>query len=173
MGDIKAVLDRQIFHSFGKYIPLARDAASSTAESWNTQPWSSYKATVRRSGVWNLNYNSQLWRPMDQKLTAGWERAFQRRLPNLLEDLGVKLTSLVEDYHKEAVAHVKEHCINPAGVTMLDQQLEGYRRQLKDVATVVKNVTQELQKEASRSFTPVIQEDMQPVYTTCFTERGK
>jgi hypothetical protein len=165
-------LNEQIYESFGKSLPVARDSANATAQSWNTQVWSTYKATVRRSGVWHRNYNAELWQPMEVQLTSVWERAFQRRLPSLLQTFVVNLTKMLEAFHNDAVGYAKEHCVNLAGVLMLEQQLQGYRQRLKDAPALVTTITQEIQKEANRSFAPVIQEDMQPAYTACYEERG-
>lgn len=122
--------------------------------------------------MWHRNYNAELWQPMEVKLTSGWERAFQRRLPGLLQTLVGHLTKMFETFHNDAVAYVKEHCVNLAGIQMLDQQLQGYRQRLKDIPALVTTITQEIQKDANRSFTPVIQEDMQPAYTVCYEEHG-
>lgn len=109
---------------------------------------------------------------MEVKLASGWERAFQRRLPNVLQSFVVELAKILDNFHNGAVAYAKEHYINLAGITVLEQQLQGRKLRFGDILTKVSDIAQEMQKDANRSFTPVIAQDMQPVYTICNNEAG-
>jgi hypothetical protein len=165
-------LDRNIIQAFGKTLPEARDGAIPTARSWGDQCWATYKATVRRNGLWKRDFNAELWQPMEVKLASGWERAFQRRLPNVLQSFVVELGKILDSFHNSAVAYAKEHCVNLAGITVLEQQLQGRKLRFGDIPTRISNIAQEMQKDANRSFTPVIAQDMRPVYTICNNEAG-
>lgn len=106
------------------------------------------------------------------QLSAGWERTFQRRLPTVLQIFVLRTSVYLDEFHTNAIAYAREHCINLAGITVLDQQVQTYKTRIKELPTLVSQIIQEIQKEASRSFTPTIMEDMQPAYTKCAEERG-
>lgn len=167
-----AALDKNVLYGLRRAIPDARNRAGPTVQDWGTQHWMTYKATVRRQGVWHRNYNEELWAPMDIQAVAGWDRTMQRLLPNIVQALVKQLSAILQSFHQVAVAYAKEHCVNLAGVTMLDQQLQSHQRAFAELPTKISAIIQEHQRDANRSPTPIIAQDMQPAYTTCVNEAG-
>jgi hypothetical protein len=55
---------------------------------------------------------------------------------------------------------------------MLHQQLQAHSRVITDIGPAVLGLAQELQRDANRAFTPVIQQEMAPAYDGCVSERG-
>lgn len=80
---------------------------------------------------------------------------------------------ILENFHRSAVARSQERGINFAGINMLSQQLRTHTKRLREIPTILRTIIQELQREASRGFHPVVQEDMQQAYDICVAERGK
>lgn len=179
INSLKEELADNIFDAFGRTIPLAQAAAIPTASSWGTgMRWSTYKATVKRNGVYSgaagpHDFQQELWAPIAAHLAGGWERAFQRRLPSVLDAFVVKAINMLDNFHKDAVSYAREHFINLSGLSMLDQQLSTYKRQLKEIPAVIGGIIQDIQRDANRSFEPVIGQDMRPAYVRCTDERGK
>lgn len=179
VNSLKEELADNIFDAFGRTIPLAQAAAIPTSSSWaNDMRWSTYKATVRRNGVWfgaagPHDFQQELWAPIATHLASGWERAFQRRLPGVLEAFVVKATKMLDDFHTDAVSYAHEHLINLSGVSLLNQQLSTYKLRIKEIPAVLAGIIQEIQRDANRSYEPVIEGDMQPAYEICTQERGQ
>lgn len=179
VNSLKEELADNIFDAFGRTIPLAQAAAIPTSSSWaNDMRWSTYKATVRRNGVWSgaagpHDFQQELWAPIATHLASGWERAFQRRLPGVLEAFVVKATRMLDDFHKDAISYAHEHLINLSGVSLLNQQLSTYKLRIKEIPAVLAGIIQEIQRDANRSYEPVIEGDMQPAYEICTQEKGQ
>jgi hypothetical protein len=183
MMSIQEVVTENIFKSFDKYIPMAVDAAVPTATHWGAHRaeggllWATYKATCRRNGVFSgssgpRDFNAELFDPISKHLASGWERAFQRRLPASLDDFLRTIRVALEKFHREATERAKERGTLYHGLNMLAQQLQAHTQRTLDVRGAVLALAQELQREANRGFTPVIQDEMTPAYDGCVAERG-
>lgn len=176
-------MSENIFENFDKYIPAAVEAALPTATQWGAHRstggllWATYKATCRRNGVFSgssgtRDFNEELFSPISKHLANGWERAFQRRLPVGLDSFLRAVKACLEKFHRDATERARDRGTQYAGLNMLTQQLQGHSQRLADVRGSILGLAQELQREASRSFTPVVQEEMIPAYEGCVAERG-
>ena len=183
MTAVQEVMSENIFESFDRYIPAAVDAAVPTATQWGAPRslggmfWATYKATCRRSGVFSgasgpRDWNDELFSPISKHLAGGWERAFQRRLPAALDSFLRAIRAYLEKFHRDATERARERGTLHSGLGMLAQQLQAHSQRISDVRVAVLALAQELQREANRGFTPVIQGDMIPVYEECVAERG-
>ncbi|GKT85786.1 tat pathway signal sequence [Colletotrichum tofieldiae] len=180
---VKDALSESIYDLFDQTIPAASDAAVPTASGWGAHRseggmlWATYKATCRRAGVYagtfgRRDFNAELLEPISRQLATGWERAFQRRLPQVLEGFAMSARLLLEKFHSNAISHSRERGSNYTGINMLSNQLRTHTTRLKEVPAMLHTAVQELQREASRGFHPVIQENMQPAYDICVAESG-
>ncbi|KAL2196856.1 hypothetical protein P885DRAFT_69332 [Corynascus similis CBS 632.67] len=175
-------MEQNIYENFDRYIPAVVDAALLTAAQWGApRPtgllWATYKATCRRNGVFSgasgpHDFNEELFSPISKHLANGWERAFQRRLPSALDSFLRAIRVYLEKFHREATERARERGTQYTGLNMLEQQLQAHLRRIGDMRTTVLALAQELQREANRGFTPVIQEEMIPAYEGCTEERG-
>ncbi|KAF4911607.1 Nuclear GTPase SLIP-GC [Colletotrichum viniferum] len=183
LTSIKEALAESIYDYFDLTIPSASAAAVSTATFWGAHRseggmfWATYKATCRRSGVYAgasgpRDFNAELFEPISKQLATGWERAFQRRLPQALEGFAMSARLLLDTFHRGAIARSQQRGTNYAGINMLSQQLRTHTARLKEIPGLLRTVVQELQREASRGFHPVITEEMQPGYDLCVAECG-
>jgi hypothetical protein len=181
---VKQHLAENIFEKFDHYIPKAVEEAVPTVTSWGAPKamgglvWSTYKATCRRNGVFHgasgpRDFNEELFAPISTHLATDWERAFQRRLPSCFDDFIRTTRALLETFHREATERAKERGTNYGGLNMLAPQLQSHSQRLSDIKDVVLASAQNLQRDANRAFTPVIQGGMIPAYDGCATERGK
>lgn len=180
---MKTVLSECIYDHFGSAIPAAAKAAVPTASSWGAHRsvggmlWATYKATCRRYGVYSgasgpRDFNAELLEPISKQLATGWERAFLRRLPQVLEDFAVAARLLLENFHRRVVEHSEQCGTNHAGISMLSQQLRTHVTRLKEIPGMLRTVIQDLQREASRGFQPMVTREMEPGYDACVKERG-
>ncbi|KAG7287089.1 hypothetical protein NEMBOFW57_006592 [Staphylotrichum longicolle] len=183
IASVKQVMAENIFENFDRYIPMAVDAAVPTATQWGAHRadggllWATYKATCRRYGVFTgssgpRDFNAELFDPISRHLAGGWERAFQRRLPAALDSFLRVTRAYLEKFHREAIERAKERGTNYNGLSMLSQQLVAHSQRIADVRAAVLGLAQELQRDANRAFTPVIQDEMMPAYDGCVAERG-
>jgi len=180
---IQLSLQEHIFECANQAIPTAINAAVETASRWGAHRsqgglcWSTYKATCRRNGVFNgtaghRDFNEELFEPVSRQIATGWERAFQRRVPGILACFAAKSRNLLNGFHTAAVARAKERRTNVAGMTVLVNQTRAYSQTLADIPTQLTATITELQREASRAFTPLIGEAMTQAYEICTEERG-
>ncbi|KAF5503099.1 Nuclear GTPase SLIP-GC [Colletotrichum fructicola] len=183
LTSIKEALAESIYDYFDLTIPSVSAAAVPTATSWGAHRseggmfWATYKATCCRSGVYAgasgpRDFNAELFEPISKQLATGWERAFQRRLPQALEGFAMSARLLLDTFHHGAIARSQQRGTNYAGINMLSQQLRTHTARLKEIPGLLRTVVQELQREASRGSHPVITEEMQPGYDLCVAECG-
>lgn len=181
---MRTALSECIYDHFGLAIQRATNAAVPMATSWGAPRsagglfWATYKATCRRNGVYsgasgNRDFNAELLEPISKQLATGWERAFLRRLPRALEDFAAEARMKLETFHRGVVEHAEQRGGNYTGISMLSQQLRTHVTRLREIPGMLRTVIQDLQREASRGFQPVVTADMEPVYDACVQERGK
>lgn len=181
---VKDALSESIYDYFDLSIPMAASAAGPTASGWGAHHseggmfWATYKATCRRSGVYSgasgpRDFNAELLEPISRQLASGWERAFQRRLPSAFEGFAMNARLLLEGFHGSVIARSQELGADYNGINMLSTQLRAHTARLREIPGTLRTVVQELQREASRGFHPVVQREMQPAYDICVAESGK
>ncbi|KAL7629638.1 hypothetical protein AAE478_001160 [Parahypoxylon ruwenzoriense] len=176
-------LEEHVYRIFDSSIPRAVDAALPTANGWGAPRalggmfWATYKATVRRAGVFAgasgpHDFNQELFDPISRDLATGWERAFQRRLPAVLDQFAVNTQRQLRAFHVAAEARARKRLTNMAGITTLARQIQVHIRTLQELPGALRTTITDLQREASREFTPAICGAMMYAYQTCANENG-
>ncbi|KAI1132388.1 hypothetical protein F5Y10DRAFT_231071 [Nemania abortiva] len=181
---IRESLEEHVFENINTSIPSAIEVAPDTAYSWGAPRaegglfWATYKATVRRQGVYSgasgpRDFNQDLFDPISRNLATGWERAFQRRLPAILESFAKETGVKLQQFHQAAKARAEQRHTNITGLVTLSSQILAHIRTVHGLPAVVRAKITELQREASRQFTPVICDAMANAYTICTNEHGQ
>ncbi|KAI1760686.1 hypothetical protein GGR53DRAFT_508668 [Hypoxylon sp. FL1150] len=176
-------LRENIYRVFESTIPQAVNAATNTAAGWGAPKasggmvWSTYKATVRRQGVYcgaagPRDFNQELFDPISRSLATGWERAFQRRLPAVLDQFVVKTKAQLQAFHEAAQNRARQRHTNVSGITTLSNQIKAHERSLDQLPLTLRATITDLQREASREFTPAICHAMMYAYDVCVQESG-
>ncbi|ROV95754.1 hypothetical protein VPNG_08780 [Cytospora leucostoma] len=183
-SSFKEALGEQLYEAFDRLVPVASNSAVATATGWGAHRslgglfWATYKATVRRSGVFagasgEKDFNAELFEPIIKSLAGNWERTFQRRLPSALEAFARTCKKIIKDFHDAAVAGVQQDLVqNPARLNILNQQVRVCIASMEAAPATLRTAITERQRDASRGFTPVIQGAMQHAYEVCTAERG-
>ncbi|KAI3323344.1 hypothetical protein HD806DRAFT_496329 [Xylariaceae sp. AK1471] len=181
---IQKSLEEHIYENINTSIPSAVQAAPDTAYSWGAHRsegglfWATYKATVRRNGVYSgasgpRDFNQDLFDPISRNLATGWERAFQRRLPAILEGFAKEAMIKLQHFHQAAKARAEQRHTNVAGLVTLSNQILAHMRTVQALPATIRAKITDLQREANRQFTPVICEAMTTAYEICTNERGQ
>ncbi|KAI1740104.1 hypothetical protein F4680DRAFT_465868 [Xylaria scruposa] len=180
---IRDSLQDQILDNINASMPSAIQAAPDTAYSWGAHRsegglrWSTYKATVRRQGVFIgvgglRDFNQELFDPIYRNLATGWERAFNNRLPAHLKSFANEIIVKLRDFHRVAKARAEQYHANIAGLVTLSSQILAHERTIKELPATIRDKVTALQREANRAFTPVIREAMDDAYVICTNEYG-
>lgn len=176
-------LGENVFDKFENATKAASDGALPTASGWGAHRdagglhYMTYKATVRRSGVYQgasglRDFNSELTEPVYKQLASTWEKAFQRRLPHILQTFTKTGTDLLRKFHLACATRCRERGHGIARIGLLETQLHTYQDIFKDLANIMIAQINEGQREINREFTPVIAAVMEPSYDHCANERG-
>ncbi|RYP52928.1 hypothetical protein DL768_002024 [Monosporascus sp. mg162] len=176
-------LEEHIYEAFNALIPQAVNNAVGTAKGWGAHRsqgglyWSTYKATVRRNGVWAgaagmRDFNAELFDPISRNLATKWEQAFQRHLPRILDGFASKAKLLLNNFHEAARARAVQRHTNPRALWTLGNQILAHIRTLQDLPNMLRATITDLQRDASREFTPVIMDSMMDAYQACTAESG-
>ncbi|KAI1074397.1 hypothetical protein F5B20DRAFT_586283 [Whalleya microplaca] len=171
-------LHEHVYQTFDSSIPLAVNAALDTANGWGAHRdlgglhWATYKATVRRNGAFRTDFNEALFSPISRNLATSWERAFQRRLPAVLDGFASKTQKLLGGFHKAAKERAEQRHTNVSGILTLSSQIMAHMRTLEQLPLTLRETITNLQRDASREFVPQICEAMMYAYQVCTDERG-
>ncbi|KAM0720547.1 hypothetical protein Q7P37_004683 [Cladosporium fusiforme] len=185
MEDVVDTLRRQLVDSaFAAAAKTAADNAVDTADGWGAPLetgglfWATYKATVRRNGVFHgasgsRNFNTELTDPLYKELATPWERAFHRRLPIVFNGFPRVTNAALAGFHKMIENKCKEQSLGLSRVARLRDSIPAYENAFVDIAsTMVININ-EAQREVNREFTPFVSAAMKPAYTYCSNEGGR
>ncbi|USW48463.1 hypothetical protein Slin15195_G017820 [Septoria linicola] len=183
LKDATETLTDQLFAKLDPAVSSAISEALPKAGSWGLPKpdgglhWSTYRATVRRSGVFAgsggaRDINNELTEPIYRQLATIWEKVFQRRLPNILLSFKKSATNVVKQFHAAVETRSRERGTGATRLNMLTRQLDQYSATCGDLCAVAVNSLNEGQREINREFVPVIAEAMEPAYSSAAEERG-
>ncbi|KAB2104794.1 hypothetical protein AG0111_0g6933 [Alternaria gaisen] len=181
--EMRSELQSQIFDKLPELINEAIHTAPATAYAWGDKDhgglmWSSYKAVVRRDGVFqsvaagHRDFNADLVSPIKIKLATGWERAFQVRLPKAVDTYIKKSSTLLHGFHEAIKEYTKTKGVTLANLPILETQISNFEQLFKDLGGALLIQMTELQREANRDFTPCIEKVMHTAYSACTDESG-
>lgn len=185
MEDFIDMLNRQLVDSaFDLAGQTAAESAMETASGWGAPLetgglfWATYKATVRRNGVFNgasgsRNFNTELTDPLYKELATPWERAFHRRVPVVFNCFPKVTNAALAGFHKVIENKCKEQSLGLSRVARLRDSLTVFENLFTELASSTIININEAQREVNREFTPSILSAMTPAYTYCSNEGGK
>ncbi|KAI1134964.1 hypothetical protein F5Y05DRAFT_421688 [Hypoxylon sp. FL0543] len=176
-------LEDNVYSVLDSSIPLAINEAMATAQGWGAPKamggmmWTTYKATVRREGVFTgasgpHDFNRELFAPIGRNLATGWDRVFQRRLPAILYGYVVKAKKHLDEFRDAAQDRARERSTKVSGMGTLISQLVAHVRSMEQLQVTLRATINNLQRDASREFTPAICRAMRPAYQVCQDEHG-
>lgn len=119
------------------------------------------------------DFNSELTEPLLKQLASAWEKAFQRRLPHILQTFKRSATTVLKQFHSAVEARTREKGHGLARIAMLGTQLDAYSAIFGDLAQAAVDSITEGQREINREFTPAIAQAMNPAYEYCTNEAGR
>ncbi|KAF2212230.1 hypothetical protein CERZMDRAFT_67917 [Cercospora zeae-maydis SCOH1-5] len=184
LKDAVETLHDQLFAKLDPAVQSAITEAPPKAESWGLPQsagglhWSTYRATVRRSGVFSgsagpRDFNAELTEPIYRQLATIWEKVFQRRLPTILQSFKRQATNVVKQFHGVMEIRTRERGSGAARLQILSQQLDQYSVTFGDLCSTAVTSLNEGQREINREFVPAILEAMEPAYQLAADERGR
>ena len=109
---------------------------------------------------------------MFKHLASIWEKAFQRRLPHILQAFTKSPGHMLKDFHEAIETRSREKGVGLARMGRLKNQLTAYEALFGDVANTMVTSVNEAQLEVNREFTPVIASAMASAYEYATAERG-
>lgn len=180
---VKRDIEKQIFEKYPEVIEEAITAAPKTAAGWGAHKsegglyWATYKATVRRDGLYSgasgpRDFNAELIEPITRKLATGWERTFQTRLPKTFELYVRDSNTILRRFHDTVEERARQNGVGLANLAMLKTQIYTYEQLFSDLYNVLIASMTELQRDANRDFTPVVVSAMHAAYDICTSESG-
>ena len=118
------------------------------------------------------DFNGELTEPLYKQLASAWEKAFQRRLPHILQTFKRSASKVLKQFHDAVEARTREKGHGLARIAMLGTQLDAYSAIFGDLAQAAVDSFTEGQREINREFTPAIANAMNPAYEYCTNEAG-
>jgi hypothetical protein len=183
-----SMMEKEIHtHILNKHPELIAEAiklAPEIARGWGAHKsegglfWATYKAIVRRSGVYQSSsagfrdFNAELIEPITKRLATNWERTFQNRLPKVIDLYAQDSSRILHNFHAKVDDHARHNGVGIAQLALLQEQTHTYQRLFKEKFNELITTMTDLQREANRDFTPTIVSFLEAVYVMCTEERG-
>ncbi|KAJ3032418.1 hypothetical protein HDV00_007551 [Rhizophlyctis rosea] len=155
----------------------AVDEAPPTSERWGYKPnkqkpeqgglaWNTHKAVCARGGEFkNIDFNTDLTRPMQAAITGHWDKTFSSDNNSYLMRVLNDFENLVDEALQKFFAEVHEQLSSVGDrVTKVSQQVKDHIK--TDLTLALEDGLVricESQKEISRLMTPTVQKEMMPV----------
>lgn len=183
-NNVRAELQDHVYDKFPTAITSSKNEADDIQARWGAPVnrenraqgglyWATYKATVRRDGVFSANdFNHDLTEPILKHVTPGWEKVFSRRLPQTLSGFAGEIIQILTTFHNDVEKRAIRNNLSVAPFQMLKSQLSTFKEVAQDAANSAKDFIITQQKDINRSFVPKITEAMVPVYINTTTEVG-
>ncbi|KAI7000145.1 hypothetical protein KC360_g724 [Hortaea werneckii] len=182
--DAEATLREQVFDKFAPAVNSAEASALGIADGWGKHRndgglhFMTYRATVRRNGVYQgaaglCDFNQELIQPVYKQLASAWEKAFQRRLPHILQSFTKAGSAMLKKFHTAVADRCRQQGQSIARIGMLKTQLGAYDAIIKDMANNMIRQINDGQRDINREFTPVISQAMSPAYDVTSAESGQ
>ena len=153
--------------------------ALGTATEWgrpNTQGglhWATYKATIRRNGVFRINMNEELTAPILKAVSVQWEKAFLSGMQRTLGTLQKCAESAFEAFYPAFVSALAAAEVPQSAIASLGgMRPEGMLNALSGTLAELKEAANKQQRELSRGIEPVVTENMKPGYSRAYHESG-
>ncbi|KAF2800452.1 hypothetical protein K505DRAFT_228631 [Melanomma pulvis-pyrius CBS 109.77] len=136
-----------------------------------------YKAIVRHQGAFQSgsagykNFNSELIEPILKLLATGWERAFQTRLPEIIQQYTQASIRVLQNFHEEIEKNARQHG-ELAHLPLLTSLIRNHEQRFRDHNINLIYQMTRLHRDANRQFMPAIANIMIKGYENCDKERG-
>ncbi|CAE6455880.1 unnamed protein product [Rhizoctonia solani] len=151
----------------------AKNTATKTMEdSTQKMRWNTVKAVLRRYGEYKeVDLNTELARPMTQRITRPWSRVFEQNGLMLLHQMATASKEIILDLLKEV-----EGSSPPSLRARFQAQCHlAYQEAEKSIDNIVENLgvlIQREQKSISRSLVPYIKTELRDTYTEIIEASG-
>jgi hypothetical protein len=184
VDDAVVALSEQLIDYFEDASNTAATSAVPTAIGWGAPRddgglfWATYKATVRRHGVFqgasgSRNFNVELTDPLYRELGTPWEKTFQRGLPAVFQRLPQRTSVILKDFHLGIEESCKAQNLGVLRINRLRDNVPVYESAFKNLANSMVININEAQREVNREFTPAIASAMGKAYEFCSLENGR
>ncbi|KAJ8112549.1 hypothetical protein OPT61_g5104 [Boeremia exigua] len=185
LDTIRREMENQIFDKYSALIRKAVDRAPDTVAAWGAHRddgglgWATYKAIVRRDGVYHSraggyhDFNSELVKPITKRIAPGWERTFQHRLPKVFATFTADSGNILRKIHQAVEQRVQRNGVGRAGLYQLQTQINTYERMFDKLNQDLVDSMTVYQRLANRDFASTISRAMQDAYDACTDESGR
>ncbi|KAJ7361363.1 hypothetical protein DFH08DRAFT_800687 [Mycena albidolilacea] len=183
LEEVGALLDgikeelSNIEEDLGKAVAKAIEAAPKIVAQFGSSSsgihWSTYRACMRRNGSFlEHDLNRELTKDILPHIQAGWNKAMNHRIPLIIRDA----MRTIEESSFEAIDNVVEVLSGPG--TVFDKTISAARRSLaieNILGDLLERSTKSMsvaQRDGTRSFGPIVQEELSPQYKLVMKESG-
>ncbi|KAK6209770.1 hypothetical protein QIS74_11354 [Colletotrichum tabaci] len=165
----------KLYDELTRLTSTATTQAGIIANKWQSLNGGTFKAICRRGGVFrHHDFNEQLLEPILNGISATWDKFFQFNIASVLDGFSVAATGRLTAFHEGIVEQLGDHDFGELQASVqLDQQLKLHKERILRLAAQSRADIDQAQKDASRAFSPAVEEVMMPGYQRCAVEKGK
>ncbi|KAJ4420136.1 hypothetical protein N0V82_004583 [Gnomoniopsis sp. IMI 355080] len=138
----------------------------------------SFKAICRRRGSKTSSpkardFNTDLLDPYMTQISTCWEELFGDKIPALLDQLVPAMRRELDSFHEQMASRQTLSQCRHASLSFLGKHLVDHEKSFQRAIDTSMSEIQVIQREASRSFYPKMQNAMDDTYAKCFQCSGK
>ncbi|KAL5487951.1 hypothetical protein ACEPAI_6059 [Sanghuangporus weigelae] len=131
--------------------------------------WSTYRATLRRDGIWRRNLNEELVSPMTKTIASSWAKTFETNLFTGFEKESLKVISDLLQEIEESCPKALRDRVHHQAQLCLDEVKVALRKTIDVVSAELTSA----QKEVSRSLEPHVRNQLCDGYSLAMQEHGR
>ncbi|KAI0663009.1 hypothetical protein C8Q70DRAFT_485063 [Cubamyces menziesii] len=144
--------------------------ASQSFVSSKRMVWQTYRATLRRNGVFKHDLNAALALPLTKRIARAWTNVFKTKS---LKRLKSKIAPEIKTVLDAVVASTPKY-LRPRAEQLAVETLQAARRRLQDVQESIQVALENKQREVSGALSPTIQRRLMEGYKeACNVEKGE
>jgi hypothetical protein len=175
---LKDTAHKRLYSMFPTAVESACKAAEPSITAMDTYHWCTYRALMRRQGVFTnarnglMNVNGTLCEPVIKTVTVPWGKFFQTEINDSFQTFFASIHPTLSDCLQSLYPKFPTLGLGEFQKQMLERQVETLRNTARDDITAIIDFVNNRQKEINRMFEGVIREQLAGTYYAVSSESG-
>eukprot|EP01122_Echinamoeba_exundans_P016614 TRINITY_DN8479_c0_g1_i1.p1 TRINITY_DN8479_c0_g1~~TRINITY_DN8479_c0_g1_i1.p1 ORF type:complete len:1374 (+),score=380.54 TRINITY_DN8479_c0_g1_i1:97-4218(+) len=182
--DLDTSVKNTVLNSLPTGVRSAEDNAVSTVTKWSAPKvrsaapangtglhWASYRATVRRDGIFSspaagsVNFNQDLAEPIFRFISVNWDQLFGVQISQIFKRHQERIIASIKQSNAKFNEHLATLGVDKTRLARNEQHIVSVQQgRVQQKLDVIRNEIAEKQRDISRTIVPAVQEKMRPAY---------
>jgi hypothetical protein len=187
-NDLDASVKNTVLNALPTGVKSAEDSAVTTSNKWSAPRrqatdrglhWASYRATVRRDGIFassaagSVNFNQDLAEPIFRFISVNWDQLFGVQISQIFKRHQDRIIASIKQSNSKFNEQLTTLGVDKTRLARNEQHIVGVQQnRVQQKLDVIRNEIAEKQRDISRTIVPAVQEKMRPAYNVAAARCG-